>query len=113
MCCVLTVRAMHLKECSVCNKVNSPKLRCEQGSNLRGETPLDFKSTALTSRPSQLTDSISRPTTKKIDRAAKFTLQHMTEEEYQLIHFGSCEAKLSHLHSYEISVSCFVGCNTS
>src|SRR4029434_7421781 len=48
-----------------------------------------------------------------MDRAAKFTLQHMTEQEYQLIHFGSCEANLSHLHSYEISVSCFVGCNTS
>ena len=27
--------------------------RCEQGSNLRGETPLDFKSNALTTRPSQ------------------------------------------------------------
>ena len=29
-------------------------LRCEQGSNLRGETPLDFESNALTTRPSQL-----------------------------------------------------------
>ena len=29
------------------------KKRCEQGSNLRGETPLDFKSNALTTRPSQ------------------------------------------------------------
>ena len=29
------------------------KSRCEQGSNLRGETPLDFKSNALTTRPSQ------------------------------------------------------------
>ena len=29
-------------------------LRCEQDSNLRGETPLDFKSNALTTRPSQL-----------------------------------------------------------
>ena len=28
-------------------------LRCEQDSNLRGETPLDFKSNALTTRPSQ------------------------------------------------------------
>ena len=28
--------------------------RCEQDSNLRGETPLDFKSNALTTRPSQL-----------------------------------------------------------
>ena len=27
--------------------------RCEQGLNLRGETPLDFKSNALTTRPSQ------------------------------------------------------------
>ena len=27
--------------------------RCEQGSNLRGETPLDFESNALTTRPSQ------------------------------------------------------------
>ena len=28
--------------------------RCEQGSNLRGKFPLDFKSNALTTRPSQL-----------------------------------------------------------
>ena len=28
--------------------------RCEQGSNLRGETPLDFKSNALTTRSSTL-----------------------------------------------------------
>ena len=28
--------------------------RCEQGSNLRGRIPLDFKSNALTTRPSQL-----------------------------------------------------------
>lgn len=27
--------------------------RCEQDLNLRGETPLDFKSNALTTRPSQ------------------------------------------------------------
>ena len=27
--------------------------RCEQGSNLRGKIPLDFKSNALTTRPSQ------------------------------------------------------------
>ena len=31
------------------------KFRCEQGSNLRGKIPLDFKSNALTTRPSQLT----------------------------------------------------------
>ena len=30
------------------------RVRCEQGLNLRGETPLDFESNALTSRPSQL-----------------------------------------------------------
>ena len=29
-------------------------VRCEQGSNLRGNIPLDFKSNALTTRPSQL-----------------------------------------------------------
>ena len=29
------------------------KIRCEQGSNLRGKIPLDFKSNALTTRPSQ------------------------------------------------------------
>ena len=28
--------------------------RCEEGSNLRGKFPLDFKSNALTTRPSQL-----------------------------------------------------------
>ena len=34
--------------------------RCEQGLNLRGETPLDFKSNALTTRPSQLVLSIAQ-----------------------------------------------------
>ena len=34
-------------------KTLKESLRCEQGSNLRGETPLDFESNALTSRPSQ------------------------------------------------------------
>ena len=29
------------------------KIRWEQGSNLRGKIPLDFKSSALTTRPSQ------------------------------------------------------------
>ncbi len=29
------------------------KARCEQDSNLRGNIPLDFKSNALTTRPSQ------------------------------------------------------------
>jgi hypothetical protein len=29
--------------------------RCEQDLNLRGKNPLDFKSNALTTRPSQLT----------------------------------------------------------
>ena len=32
------------------------KIRCEQGSNLRGKIPLDFKSNALTTRPSQHTN---------------------------------------------------------
>ena len=35
-------------------KVQKKYDRCEQDSNLRGETPLDFKSNALTTRPSQL-----------------------------------------------------------
>ena len=30
------------------------ELRCEQGSNLCGNIPLDFESNALTTRPSQL-----------------------------------------------------------
>ena len=30
------------------------RIRCEQDSNLRGNIPLDFKSNALTTRPSQL-----------------------------------------------------------
>ena len=30
------------------------KDRCRQDSNLRGETPMDFKSIALTTRPPQL-----------------------------------------------------------
>ena len=34
-------------------KVRKKYSRCEQDSNLRGETPLDFKSNALTTRPSQ------------------------------------------------------------
>ena len=32
----------------------SKKVRCRQDLNLRGETPLDFKSNALTTRPQQL-----------------------------------------------------------
>ena len=35
-------------------KVQKKYGRCKQDSNLRGETPLDFKSNALTTRPSQL-----------------------------------------------------------
>lgn len=34
--------------------MRSTRFRSEQGSNLRGETPLDFKSNALTTRPSLL-----------------------------------------------------------
>lgn len=40
---------------------NGLPLRCEQGSNLRRETPLDFKSNALTTRPSQLAILTTRP----------------------------------------------------
>ena len=35
------------------NKCSKIDYRCEQDSNLRGGTPLDFKSNALTTRPSQ------------------------------------------------------------
>ena len=38
----------------LCKKKYKKYSRCEQDSNLRGETPLDFKSNALTTRPSQL-----------------------------------------------------------
>ena len=34
--------------------------RCEQGSNLRVKIPLDFKSNALTTRPSQLRSQSDR-----------------------------------------------------
>ena len=34
--------------------MNVKKERCLQDLNLRGETPLDFKSNALTTRPKQL-----------------------------------------------------------
>ena len=37
-----------------CEVLKAGLLRCEQGSNLRGETPLDFKSNTLTTRSSQL-----------------------------------------------------------
>ena len=33
--------------------MNDKYIRREQDSNLRGETPLDYKSNALTTRPSQ------------------------------------------------------------
>ena len=37
---------------SLCRLLSAVKVkRCEQGSNLRGETPLDFESNALTTRP--------------------------------------------------------------
>lgn len=39
-------------------KTETPPDRSEQGSNLRGETPLDFKSNALTTRPSLLVLSL-------------------------------------------------------
>ena len=35
-------------------KYNLKEFRCEQDSNLRGNIPMDFKSIALTTRPSQL-----------------------------------------------------------
>ena len=35
------------------------KERCLQDLNLRGETPLDFKSNALTTRPKQLAYSLN------------------------------------------------------
>ena len=37
-----------------------PLARCEQGSNLRGKLPLDFKSNALTTQPSQLKELSER-----------------------------------------------------
>ena len=37
---------------------SSKTIRCEQGSNLRGKIPLDFKSNALTTRPSQHENSV-------------------------------------------------------
>ena len=40
------------KQCM--RKVSIKKERCLQDLNLRGETPLDFKSNALTTRPKQL-----------------------------------------------------------
>ena len=60
-------------------------LRCEQDSNLRGETPLDFKSNALTTRPSQLvirkaaretiiSDTFFiRPTLESFERCRRFS----------------------------------------
>ena len=36
------------------NNLKCQKERCLQDLNLRGETPLDFKSNALTTRPKQL-----------------------------------------------------------
>ena len=38
--------------------------RCEQGSDLRGNIPRDFKSNALTTRPSQLKELSERRKTK-------------------------------------------------
>ena len=49
-CCSYIVRWIIFRNVYGCVK----SFRCEQGSNLRGETPLDFKSNALTTRPSQL-----------------------------------------------------------
>ena len=37
---------------------NKKLFRSRQGSNLRGETPLDFKSNALTTRPRLLTENL-------------------------------------------------------
>ena len=38
--------------------IREKKVRCRQDLNLRGETPLDFKSNALTTRPQQLVNLI-------------------------------------------------------
>ena len=47
-------KILHLKRENMLYICSAKIDRCEQGSNLRGETPLDFKSNALTTRPSQL-----------------------------------------------------------
>jgi hypothetical protein len=41
-------------------KLIKKKIRCEQDLNLRGKIPTDFKSVALTTRPSQLAYRLAR-----------------------------------------------------
>jgi hypothetical protein len=51
---------LNSKVLTLCRLLSAVKVkRCEQGSNLRGETPLDFESNALTTRPSQHVRSYS------------------------------------------------------
>ena len=45
---------MYLKAMTTVSVFIEKIVRCEQGSNLRGNIPLDFKSNALTIRPSRL-----------------------------------------------------------
>ena len=42
------------KKMYVCREKKKEKKRTEQDSNLRGQSPLDFESNALTTRPSVL-----------------------------------------------------------
>ena len=54
---VLNDHALQFFEIRI-NKFCQKIFRSRQGSNLRGETPLDFKSNALTTRPRLLTTSL-------------------------------------------------------
>ena len=49
-----TIKTLALNDLLVFDSRTLKKERCLQDLNLRGETPLDFKSNALTTRPKQL-----------------------------------------------------------
>ena len=51
-----TIKTLALNDLLVFDSRTLKKERCLQDLNLRGETPLDFKSNALTTRPKQLAD---------------------------------------------------------
>ena len=58
--------------------------RCEQDSNLRGETPLDFESNALTSRPSQLHLSKNMGLFAKTFQITRVSIETFLNTQYKI-----------------------------
>ena len=78
MYCSTNITLESIAHLAVYSIVTKTITRCEQGSNLRGKLPLDFKSNALTTRPSQLKHSYK--TFKKLKQK-----QHLTPVQFAIL----------------------------